>query len=359
MAAMLRVIHERVVGEFNLHKNVVMLAAANPPAMSPGGSDLAPPVANRFIHLYWTPPSADQWADWLTGAEASATEAVDASLKEDPNYLVLDVEEFHKQFAELKVYFADWVRTPQGQKYLFKMPNEEMRGEIQEYFDENPNGGQVKLPDGRTVRTDPAIAPQGAIPGLTFDARFTDIYAWPSPRSLEIACRARAAVRALQGIPLTKRFKLENEIVCGTIGTEACISINDFIRDQMRDRVPPAEFMSDSTKREGFFRRNPAMATQSLQLQQLLIYWRELPIETARNSESDFKKAVLAFGGKGVNATDWTPMTSTYLRSALEPMLRYQKDNRDILKTDKDMNWKFRTASQVVMKNLKPILEQQ
>ena len=358
MAAMLRVIHERVVGEFNLHKNVVMLAAANPPAMSPGGTDLAPPVANRFIHLYWTPPSADQWANWLTGATPSATEAIDASLKEDDDYLVLDVDEFHRQFAELKMYFADWVRTPQGAKYLFKMPNEAIRGDLKEYFDENPNGGKVKLPDGREVRTDPSIAPQGSIDGLTFDARFTDIYAWPSPRSLEIACRARAAVRATKGIPVTKQFKLENEIVCGTIGSEACMSINDFIRQQTINRIPPGEFMSSAEKRNAFFKRNPDMTTQSLQLQTLVNYWKELPEGTARAEESNFRAAVLSFGGKNVPSVAWTPMTPSFLQRAMAPISEWAKTNQDLFATDAGLKWKILTAAGIVKKQLKPMLEQ-
>ena len=330
MSAMLRVIHERVVGEFTLHKNVAMLAAANPPSMSPGGEDLKPPVANRFIHLYWTPPTADQWANWLTGQTASATQAVDASLKEDPDYLKLDVEEFNRQFAELKIYFADWVRTPQGSKYLFKMPDDGVRGDLQEYFDANPNGGEIQLPDGTTGHTDPAIAPQGSIGKLTYDSRFTDIYAWPSPRSLEMACRGRAAVRDTKGIPLEKRFKLENEIVCGTIGTEACMSINDFISQQTRRRIPPAEFVGSSEKRNYFFSKNPDVTTQSLQLQTILTYWRELPIETARSEEGNFHAAVLSFGGEGVDASDWMPMTPTFVQRGFAPTQEFVKKNRGV-----------------------------
>ena len=334
MAAMLRVIHERVVGEFNLNKNVVVLAAANPPSMSPGGTDLAPPVANRFIHLYWTPPTPNQWADWLTGVAPSATEAVDSSLKEDDDYLKLDVEEFHRQFGDLKVFFADWVRTPQGAQYLFKMPNPTISDALKQYFDENPNGAEVTR-DGVRVRTDPAIAPQGSIPPLTFDSRFTDIYAWPSPRSLEIACRARAAVRATKGIPIDRQIKLENEIVCGTIGTEACMSINDFIKMSMRTQVVPSEFISSLAARETFFKRNPSMETQSLQLSKVLSYYLGLPSDTAKANDANFRKAILSFGGDGISNSGFPKLTPAMLSYAAEPLrvtvAEYQKTQDDKL----------------------------
>ena len=321
MAAMLRVIHERVVGEFTLHKNVAMLAAANPPSMSPGGEDLKPPVANRFIHLYWTPPTPNQWADWLTGVAPSATESVDSSLKEDDDYLKLDVEEFHRQFGDLKVFFADWVRTPQGAQYLFKMPEETIRDELKEYFDANPNGAVVTR-NGVRVRTDPAIAPQGKIDGVTFDSRFTDIYAWPSPRSLEMACRARAAVRATKGIPIDRQIKLENEIVCGTIGTEACMSINDFIKMSMRTQVAPSEFMGSLAAREAFFKRNPSMETQALQLSKLFSYYLGLPSGTAKANAANFGKALMSFGGEGISASasGFPKLTPAMLAQASVPL---------------------------------------
>jgi len=52
-AALLRVVLERVVGDLHLPPDVKIIAAANPPDMAAGGWDLAPPLANRFTHLYW------------------------------------------------------------------------------------------------------------------------------------------------------------------------------------------------------------------------------------------------------------------------------------------------------------------
>lgn len=51
-AALLRVVHEGVVGSMRL-ENVAFLAAANPPEQAAGGWELAAPLANRFCHLNW------------------------------------------------------------------------------------------------------------------------------------------------------------------------------------------------------------------------------------------------------------------------------------------------------------------
>lgn len=62
-AAMLTVALERMVGRRRLPEAVRVIAAANPPDRSAGGSDLAPPMANRFLHVDFE-PTADEW---LTG----------------------------------------------------------------------------------------------------------------------------------------------------------------------------------------------------------------------------------------------------------------------------------------------------
>jgi MoxR-like ATPase len=52
-AAMLRVVLERVVGDLTLPKGVRVVAAANPPEEAADGWELAPPLANRLVHLDW------------------------------------------------------------------------------------------------------------------------------------------------------------------------------------------------------------------------------------------------------------------------------------------------------------------
>jgi MoxR-like ATPase len=52
-AVMLRVVLERVVGDVALPDGVRVVAAANPPEEAADGWELAPPLANRLVHLEW------------------------------------------------------------------------------------------------------------------------------------------------------------------------------------------------------------------------------------------------------------------------------------------------------------------
>lgn len=52
-AALLRVVLERRVGVLQLPPDVRIVAAANPRASAADGWELSPPLANRFVHLYW------------------------------------------------------------------------------------------------------------------------------------------------------------------------------------------------------------------------------------------------------------------------------------------------------------------
>ncbi len=63
-AAMLRVVLERVVGDVTLPPAVRVVAAANPPEQAADGWELAPPLANRLVHLDW-PVDARRVAEGL------------------------------------------------------------------------------------------------------------------------------------------------------------------------------------------------------------------------------------------------------------------------------------------------------
>ncbi|MFD6418515.1 AAA family ATPase [Streptomyces sp. NPDC060194] len=52
-AALLRIVLERRVGALRLPAGVRIVAAANPRASAADGWELSPPLANRFVHLYW------------------------------------------------------------------------------------------------------------------------------------------------------------------------------------------------------------------------------------------------------------------------------------------------------------------
>lgn len=68
-AALLRVVHERVVGDLALPPATIIIAAANPPECAAGGWDMALPLAGRFVQISFPCPSADEWAAWMLGRE--------------------------------------------------------------------------------------------------------------------------------------------------------------------------------------------------------------------------------------------------------------------------------------------------
>lgn len=67
-AALLRVIHERVVGDTPLPPDRVhIVASANPPDQASGGWSLSPPMANRFAHVHYT-PDPEHWIAGMVGS---------------------------------------------------------------------------------------------------------------------------------------------------------------------------------------------------------------------------------------------------------------------------------------------------
>jgi len=77
---MLRIVQERFVGDTKLSDGVAIVAAANPPETAVDGYPLAPPVANRFMHLDWE-FSDDTWPDGFVGDFAFVdSPALDAML---------------------------------------------------------------------------------------------------------------------------------------------------------------------------------------------------------------------------------------------------------------------------------------
>lgn len=68
-AALMGVLLERRVGEYQLPDSVLVIGAANPPESSVGGFDLAPPVANRLCHLDWPVPDPRDWARRLMAGD--------------------------------------------------------------------------------------------------------------------------------------------------------------------------------------------------------------------------------------------------------------------------------------------------
>ncbi|MFC5936787.1 MULTISPECIES: MoxR family ATPase [Mycobacterium avium complex (MAC)] len=69
--AMLAVALDKMVGEdLRLPEDVWVFAAANPPELSAGGYELAPPMANRFCHVDYE-PTVEEWVEgMITGWKA-------------------------------------------------------------------------------------------------------------------------------------------------------------------------------------------------------------------------------------------------------------------------------------------------
>jgi MoxR-like ATPase len=72
-APLMGLIHARRIGGVTFGPGVRVVAAANPPEFAAGGYDLAPPLANRFGHLDWTPPTEDEHIQFmLRGSSGTA-----------------------------------------------------------------------------------------------------------------------------------------------------------------------------------------------------------------------------------------------------------------------------------------------
>lgn len=67
----LRIVQEREVGETKLSDGVSIIAISNPIENAVNGSELPPPVANRFLHLAWA-GDFDTWASGLASGFADA-----------------------------------------------------------------------------------------------------------------------------------------------------------------------------------------------------------------------------------------------------------------------------------------------
>jgi hypothetical protein len=128
-----------VVGDLTLPRNkVAWIAAANPSDQAADGFDLAPPVANRLIHLNVPTPDANEWATALADGFGNAGVEVP----------IVDLLAFETHYRAARVLGGGFVRRHQS--LLCALPkDEETRGK-----------------------------------------------AWPSPRSWEIGLRAWAGGKA-------------------------------------------------------------------------------------------------------------------------------------------------------------------
>lgn len=159
-AALMGVLLDRVVGELVLPPTTLVVAAANPPDQAPAGIELAPPVANRLVHLDWPTPEAAAWAVGLVAGRW--------------------------ELPELPVLPPDWEATPEA-------------------------AAARQLVAGFIIRR-PALL--HALPREAAAAG----RAWPSPRTWEFAARALGAA-AVVGAPEEVAFAL----VRGCVGEAAAL----------------------------------------------------------------------------------------------------------------------------------------
>ena len=80
-AAMMSMVHDRVIGDTRLPPKVRIMLAANPPAEAAGGWDLEPPMANRMAHIRVPPPSVQEWTAYLIGGGKRQVENIEEGEK--------------------------------------------------------------------------------------------------------------------------------------------------------------------------------------------------------------------------------------------------------------------------------------
>lgn len=66
-------IHERHSGGTDIPGEIRIVASQNPAEIATGGNELAPAVANRFVHITDPGPTADEWKQWRVGNTAAAS----------------------------------------------------------------------------------------------------------------------------------------------------------------------------------------------------------------------------------------------------------------------------------------------
>lgn len=81
-AALLRLVLNGALGDYQLPSGIRFVSAANEVADAAGGWDLAAPLANRFGHLDWDVPSVSDWTDWLLGGMSSSGSGIDPAVEE-------------------------------------------------------------------------------------------------------------------------------------------------------------------------------------------------------------------------------------------------------------------------------------
>jgi hypothetical protein len=114
-SALLRVVLDRWVGDTQLQEHVSVVAAGNPAEISAAGWELSPPLANRFVHLGWSP----QVTEWVDGMLSGFV---------DPKVPILP-ETWRDNFPLNRSMIASFIKTkPSAASIDFKKKREDLKG---------------------------------------------------------------------------------------------------------------------------------------------------------------------------------------------------------------------------------------
>lgn len=88
-----------IIAGQKLPERVHRIAAGNPVDQAAGGWDLAPALANRFIHLTWGAPSGAEWTSWLTG------------MGSDVDVVTIDQDAWDREWSNARALGAAFIRA--------------------------------------------------------------------------------------------------------------------------------------------------------------------------------------------------------------------------------------------------------
>lgn len=101
MAACLRGVQERVFGDHPLPEGAPIIAAANPIEYTPNGREIAPSMANRFMHVEWS-FDLDTWLDGITdGFDHVTVPPLDDMAPASPPERVASIRSLVRQFITM------------------------------------------------------------------------------------------------------------------------------------------------------------------------------------------------------------------------------------------------------------------
>jgi len=188
-AAMLRIFSDRAAGDRTLVGRVRVIGFGNRPGEVARARDLSPASANRFLHIRWEGPTAEEWAGWVVGRMDS--ELLGALLTDDGEF------EVRKQ----------------------RDPNvEEMRV---------LKAWPAALAKAKAALTGFVTSSAGSVHSMPAPGHPDQSQAWVSHRTNEIAIRAYAAC-IVHNLDDTERLAM----LGGIIGVEATNALIEWITER-------------------------------------------------------------------------------------------------------------------------------